>query len=69
MIKCDFIKDGKCTQFKKDDFVNGERTLENGTIQGIPFCLDGCEKLDGDYPPCALTCDCEEETCNLGEII
>lgn len=69
MIKCNFFKDGRCTQFKKTNFINGELTLPDGDIQGIPLCIDGCEKLLGDYPPCALTCDCEEETCNIGEII
>ncbi len=54
LIKCEFYSDGKC--------LNNEALL---------VALSDCEHCPSGKPPdtCCLTCDCELETCNRGEVI
>jgi len=54
MIKCEFYRDGKC--------INSEAKL--AAVGECEHCFQG-----KDANTCALTCDCDETTCNIGDII
>jgi hypothetical protein len=54
MIKCEFYWDGKC--------IDSEAKLAG--VSECEHCFQG-----KDANTCALTCDCDETTCNIGEIV
>jgi hypothetical protein len=60
-VKCDHYKDGQCLNSDKSYF-NTSACKECNRGKGA-----GGKRLK--HPICVLICDCEEETCNIGELI
>lgn len=61
----------KCPEFKKlkiecEYYIDGKCTEENRACTDS-LCVTCDKGNNGDT--CCLECDCEEETCNIGEIV
>ena len=52
-VKCRYYENGKCI----------------ANTSGTETCFACAKHRQGCNLPCVLLCDCEEETCNIGELI